>query len=1144
MNEAYLTRHHISAKVYSNYLFYLRKYYPHIDIVNLCNTAGLSFDYLTDEKNWVSIVFDQKFTELCLERTGNKNLCLEVGKASISEEVLGKIISLVFRYKNSLRSAYVEGIKYVEKFNTLLKVSILSDTPGKIAFKFNFDLTTLTSEERNSLVTSIPNIIENSKGFLAGLPRLFSLPEGRVTQTVDSDPNTPSFVINVSYQRINLTYETFGIFGSVILWACVEVVSYSTEMVRVAIILRLFTLAVFLVSIARFFRSRTDQHVSYLEELSATQDAQHKHIQLAKETIEKQLRESELITKLVSNLSRSTDSAEIYNQTCTDIVEKVGYDRCIIFFADVDAGLLRYQCSRGYSNEEQFRNFSLQINIEDSDKKRLANVYRYFQPLHFEETRPYISTLSAAASERTIIFDSTSFIAVPISSGKERHGILCVDYFRTPQTLTEWDLSLMVKVSNQLALALDRDKAIKASATAKESAAQIKSDFLAVTSHELKTPIHGIIGITESLIHGVLGPLSSAQIEDLQLVLDSGRRLSRLVNLILDYKKFQNQEQHLSIKSVNIESLVRYVCRLHQSVAMTKKLDLITDIPSDIGAAYADQDTLIQILHNLLDNAIKYTNFGRITVRLRRLGETVQLSVIDTGIGIPTDRHKDIFESFKQLNSPLTRQYDGVGLGLSIVKKLVESNNGLLTLISQENKGSEFNVVLPASIETPSQDSTGDPYLVKDTIQVPQIRPSSIEINSIPQGSADLPLILVVDDDHINLRVIKTALTGRYNLILVENGTDALMKLEAGLNPDIILLDVMMPGLNGFQVCKKIREKYADTELPIMFLTALKDEEGVSKGFEVGGNEYIRKPFGIPELLARINALLEKVKYDRAVKPFVPNEILQLMGNKRVTDIRVGDSRRLPITNVFCDLRGFTSFSESMDPLDVLAELNYCFSLIVPIVYKYKGWVDNFVGDGIFVCFANETAAALTFALEAQKVISSDTHRSTANSKRLDSLVIGIATGPTLIAWLGTKDRMHGTVISNDVNLASRYETNAKQFDCKIIVSEEIIKEANVPEADCRPLGLQTIRGFKTQFVAYEVFSSDPDDLRLLKKSTKPIFNEAVDHFVAGDYKEALTLFDEILNKSPSDGASKRFLQLCHEHLKNDDSWNRTNNVA
>ncbi|MBD2579266.1 SpoIIE family protein phosphatase [Oscillatoria sp. FACHB-1406] len=378
--------------------------------------------------------------------------------------------------------------------------------------------------------------------------------------------------------------------------------------------------------------------------------------------------------------------------------------------------------------------------------------------------------------------------------------------------------------------------------------AQLKDEFLANTSHELKTPLNGIIGIAESLVDGATGELPQLTRWNLSTIVASGRRLSSLVNDILDFSKLRHQHLELQLKSVDLYSIVDLVLTLSRPPIASKNLQLVNAIPQDWVPALADENRLQQILYNLVGNAVKFTPNGTVELSAHRVKDELAITVSDTGIGIPADKLDRIFKSFEQAEGFTAREYGGTGLGLTIAKQLVELHGGQISVTSELGVGSRFTFTLPvartAAERTQSIAAIAEmpPYDFSTDIALKQATASSKTYK-----------VLVVDDEPINLQVIVNHLSLHdYKIIQASNGQEAIAIVESGLLPDLILLDVMMPKMTGYEVTEQLRKRFNSTELPILLLTAKSQIQDIVLGLNLGANDYLTKPIAKDELLARL----------------------------------------------------------------------------------------------------------------------------------------------------------------------------------------------------------------------------------------------------------------------------------------------------
>ena len=407
---------------------------------------------------------------------------------------------------------------------------------------------------------------------------------------------------------------------------------------------------------------------------------------------------------------------------------------------------------------------------------------------------------------------------------------------------------------------------------------RLKDEFLATTSHELRTPLNGIVGISQSLLDGVTGKLTDPTRSNIASIATASRRLSNLVNDILDFSQLKHKDIQLTLKPVGLREIVEIVLTLTQPAIAGKNLQLINSIAANFPLAMADENRLQQILYNLVDNAIKFSDRGTIEVSAELINGNekevkstyIAISVRDTGIGIAADRLERIFQSFLQAEDSTARYYGGTGLGLAVTKKLVELHGGAIAVKSTLGKGSCFTFTLPLAATSENERKLGssskifDPITNKVTDLCPQIANKYLAKLTDPiqqaykKQASKSPHILIVDDEVVNRQVLVNYLwRENYTITEASSGKEALALLETGDKPDLILLDVMMPGMTGYEVVEKIRSRWKMDELAIVLLTAQNRISDLVAGLDMGANDYLTKPLIKEELLARIRTHLK-----------------------------------------------------------------------------------------------------------------------------------------------------------------------------------------------------------------------------------------------------------------------------------------------
>jgi len=400
---------------------------------------------------------------------------------------------------------------------------------------------------------------------------------------------------------------------------------------------------------------------------------------------------------------------------------------------------------------------------------------------------------------------------------------------------------------------------------------KMKDEFLATTSHELRTPLHGIIGLSQSLQSRGSGPVTEKQMEDLLLIESSAQRLNRLVEEILDFSKIRAGRVDLFLGEVRLDTVIPSLVSLSRGLLGEKSLELKYELAPDLPAVMGDKERIEQVLLNLMGNAIKFTSAGSVTVSAVPEEGGVHITVSDTGKGISREKLERIWNPYEQAEEADSRESGGTGLGLAIARHLVELHGGRIWAGSEPGRGSDFHVFLP---QEPSRNMAG--ISRKKLEQAETMLPVSLgaDMNQakIMQEISDSDVrsaggggdtVLLVDDDPVNLKILQRILAEEgYTTATARTGPEAL-EIIARQRPQCIILDLMLPGMSGYDVMMQLRSRYREEFLPVIMVTARNQMEDLVKGFIFGCNDYLTKPFNPRELLVRVeNQLVMKHFFD------------------------------------------------------------------------------------------------------------------------------------------------------------------------------------------------------------------------------------------------------------------------------------------
>ena len=506
----------------------------------------------------------------------------------------------------------------------------------------------------------------------------------------------------------------------------------------------------------------------------------------------------------------------------------------------------------------------------------VAAEYSKYIPRYAEANRKLEDgTMSRAAQ---------SIIYLPLISKDKVLGIFTIQSF-DKGAYTEHHLNMMQNLAAFTAIALDNaaayrqineqehdnrrlfEEAQRARAAAEEADAA-KSAFLSTVSHELRTPLTSVLGfakIIKKRLDDRIFPLIKTddkkvlqtvqQVQDnLQVVVGEGERLTKLIDDVLDLAKIEAGKLEWNMGPVTVQEIIDHATAATGSLLEPKGLRLVKDVDATLPVITGDRDRLIQVVINLISNAVKFTDAGTITCRAVRQADMLVVSVVDTGLGIALADQAKVFERFKQVGDTLTDKPKGTGLGLPICKEIVEHHGGRVWVTSEPGKGSTFSFSLPVA-------DGAQPSLPLDLATVVRQLRDQVVVTT-PRTGERQPRILVVDDE-ANIRELLTQefTEAGYTVVTAANGREAVAEVRRQ-RPDLVVLDVMMPEMNGFDVAAVLRNDPQTLDIPIIILSIVQDRE---RGFRLGVDRYLTKPINTDVLFKEVGALLEQRKSHKRV---------------------------------------------------------------------------------------------------------------------------------------------------------------------------------------------------------------------------------------------------------------------------------------
>ncbi|MEH2030795.1 MAG: response regulator [Nostoc sp.] len=628
------------------------------------------------------------------------------------------------------------------------------------------------------------------------------------------------------------------------------------------------------------------------------------------------------------------------------------------------------------------------------------------------------------------------------------------------------DIDLAKAVAAQAAIAVQQSHLYEKTRQQAERLLELdkqKTEFFQNISHEFRTPITLIQGPLESAVAAGEG-LSYSQSA---IALRNSRRLLRLVNQLLDLQRLNAGRMQPSFHPCDLVEFVSQIVESFRPYCEKKRLHLVTQL-DECSTVYLDMEKFDKVVYNLLSNAMKFTpEGGTISVRLKSERDRCVLQVQDTGIGIVREQIPHLFERFRQAEGSANRSYEGSGLGLALVKELVELHGGQVTVESVYGQGTTFslwlmsgNAHLPPQqvLETPTELNTSrasvelaDLELVESTTDniedITINSPSSIDTQDSVHKTQHS--ILVVDDNP-DLRTYVSEIFRRngYRVQTARNGHEGHSKAKEIL-PSLIVTDLMMPLVSGLEMIQLIRSEEKLKGTPIILLTAKVDEETRIESTEHGADAYLAKPFNDRELLAEVRNLLALKENERRIvelntyltesvlKRFLPAVLVQ----KAATGDLTLDLRPEPrlITVLFSDIVGFTQLSNTLRSRRVAELLNEYLEAMTKVVFGNGGTVDKFMGDAILALYG--APEELTPNEQVRRAINTARamHRSLAvlnerwreqgvfDGDRLTSVQFrcGIHQGTAVVGMFGSAERADYTAIGPSVNIAARLQAAA-----------------------------------------------------------------------------------------------------------------------
>lgn len=643
-----------------------------------------------------------------------------------------------------------------------------------------------------------------------------------------------------------------------------------------------------------------------------------------------------------------------------------------------------------------------------------------------------------------------ALLVVPLLSDGKIIGSISLREAQQPRLWKQMDIGLAQAVAAQAAIAVQQSRLYQKTRQQAERLLELdrqKTEFFQNISHEFRTPLTLMMGPLESVVSQKQG----LPYEQAEIALRSCRRLLRLVNQLLDIQRIDAGRVQARFRPCDLIEMIGQIVEAFRPYCEKKNLRLVSELKS-CPLVYLDPEKFDKVLYNLLSNAMKFTNAGGIiAVKVEPAGDHIRIQVKDTGIGIRTEQIPHLFERFRQAEGSVNRSYEGSGLGLALVKELVEIHGGQISVESIYEAGTTFTVWL----------QTGTAHLPIDQVLEVQtqvelsraaveladlelLEESKTEELKVGEEASIAPTILVVDDNpDLRAYVSRILRSSGFDAIAARDGAEG-YTIAKTKHPQLIVTDLMMPVVSGWDLIRMVRDDENLAGTPIILLTAKVDDDTRIEGAEMGADAYLAKPFNDRELLAEVRNLLALKENERRVSElntYLTESVLKRflppgMVERAAAGTLMLDLRPEPrlVTILFSDIVGFTQLSNTLRSRRIAELLNEYLEGMSKVVFDNGGTVDKFMGDAVLAMFGapedltpnEQVRRAIAAARQMQQVLSKLNARWSEQGIPEVQFRCGIHQGTAVVGMFGSPQRSDYTAIGPTVNIASRLQEAAK----------------------------------------------------------------------------------------------------------------------
>ncbi len=588
------------------------------------------------------------------------------------------------------------------------------------------------------------------------------------------------------------------------------------------------------VSEYKAMQKKLEQHSQELEKLVAQRTGELK-------TYVNQLSK---ILKVGEELALEIAPAKILSSICTAI-KSLGWKSVIFSAREKDSNTFKIAAYAGL-NQRQIRKFISEHEFLYKD------VFKYAKD-EYLVSKSYLVKQQAQSDDSK--WQPDDMLMIPVKFKTKILGFITV-FSPADKTYPDVEqIHILETFAHKAAIALENRRLFEeARERARELAQvnQIKTDFFTTMSHELRTPLNSVISLTEVLLKQVSGNLNAEQLRQLRIIRHNGGELLKLINNILDLSKIDSGKLELRNSYFSIRELIRENLEVIKPLCDKKKIKLETSIDSSVPKyIFSDADKINRVLTNSLSNAVKYTLKGKVKLitKFNKKSSQLQFTVSDTGMGMTKKEIDQVFQPFSRSSKVSSKKGEGTGLGLAITKKLIDLMDGNIEIESQPGKGTTFRFTIPVKDFSDQADKR---------IESKTFKPKKAAARKSKPTSkmSEQKKILLVDDNLDNQYAVNVILKEQgYRVMFADNGKTGITAAKKQ-NPDLILIDMMMPEMDGYQATRKIRKEKKLKDVPIIAMTAKTIQEDKSKAQKAGCNDYLSKPFNLDDLLEKVNQWL------------------------------------------------------------------------------------------------------------------------------------------------------------------------------------------------------------------------------------------------------------------------------------------------